>query len=91
MGDLGADLALTLASETLWTALWVAGPVLGLSLLVGLAVSILQVVTQVQEATLSFIPKIIAVVITLTVFGAWMMNTVVQFAVRLIGNIPLYF
>jgi flagellar biosynthetic protein FliQ len=91
VGDLGRDFALALASDTLWTALLVASPVLVLSLLVGLAVSILQAVTQIQEATLSFIPKIVAVVFALVAFGAWMMNTVIHFATRLIGSIPLYF
>lgn len=91
MGELGGDFALVLASDTLWTALLVASPVLVLSLLVGLAVSILQAVTQIQEATLSFIPKIVVVVVTLVTFGSWMMNTVSQFAIRIIGNIPLYF
>ena len=91
MGELGRDFALALASDTLWTALIVAAPVLILSLLVGLAVSILQAVTPIQEATLSFIPKIVAVVFALVTFGAWMMNIVVQFATRVIGSIPLYF
>ena len=91
MGELGRDFALSLASDTLWTALLVASPVLVLSLVVGLAVSILQAVTQIQEATLSFIPKIVVVVVTLVAFGSWMMSTAVQFATRVIGNIPMYF
>jgi len=77
MGDLGRELALALASDTLWTALLVGAPVLVLSMLVGLLISIFQVVTQIQEASLSFVP--------------WMLNMVVQFATRLIGNIPMYF
>lgn len=91
MGELSSDFALALASDMLWTALLVALPVLLLSMLVGLLVSILQVVTQIQEASLSFIPKIITVGITLLVFGTWMTNTVVQYATSLIGGIPRYF
>jgi flagellar biosynthetic protein FliQ len=91
VGELSSDFALALASDMLWTALLVALPVLLLSMLVGLLVSILQVVTQIQEASLSFIPKIITVGITLLVFGTWMTNTVVQYATSLIGGIPRYF
>lgn len=91
MGDLTSDVALALGADTLWTALLVSLPVLGLSMLVGLLVSILQVVTQIQEVSLTFIPKLITVVVTLLLFGSWMLSTVVQFATRLIGNIPAYF
>jgi flagellar biosynthetic protein FliQ len=91
MGELGRDLALALSSDTLWTALLVAAPILIVAMVVGLLVSIFQVVTQIQEATLSFIPKIVAVVFTLVLLGPWMMNQVVQFATRLISNIPAYF
>jgi flagellar biosynthetic protein FliQ len=91
MGDLTNDLALALSAEMLWTALYVSGPVLAASLIVGLLVSILQVVTQIQEATLTFVPKIIAIGFTLLVFGGWMLGTIVQFASTAIGNIPLYF
>ena len=62
MGDLSGDLALTLTSEMLWTAVLLCAPIIGISMLVGLAVSILQVVTQIQESSLSFVPKLIAAV-----------------------------
>ena len=91
MGDLGRELALALASDTLWTALLVGAPVLILSMLVGLLISVLQVVTQIQESSLSFVPKIATALVALVAFGPWMMSIVVQFATRLIGNIPLYF
>jgi flagellar biosynthetic protein FliQ len=91
MGDLRGELALALASDTLWTALLVGAPVLLLSMLVGLLISIFQVVTQIQEASLSFVPKIATALIALVVFGPWMLNVIVQFATRLIGNIPMYF
>lgn len=75
----------------LWTAVLLAAPVLGLSMLVGLLVSIFQVVTQIQEMSLTFVPKIITVALTLIAFGPWMMMTLVRFARTVIGNIPIYF
>lgn len=75
----------------LWTALYVAAPVLGFSMLVGLLISMLQVVTQIQEATLTFVPKILTVGATLLLFGGWMLSLVVQFASKVIGSIPGYF
>lgn len=91
MGDLSSDFALVLASDMLWTAILVSLPVLGLSMIVGLVVSILQVVTQIQEVSLTFVPKIATVAVTLLVFGSWMLNTLVQYATSLIGGIPRYF
>ncbi len=91
MGELSAELALALSSDMLWTAIYLAAPVLGISMLVGLLVSIFQVVTQIQEVSLTFIPKIIAVVATLLVFGSWMLATLTRFATTMIGNIPNYF
>src|ERR1044071_8323312 len=69
MGDLGRELALALASDTLWPALQVGSPVLILSMLVGSAISVLQVVTQIQESSLSFVPKIAAALLALVAFG----------------------
>ena len=91
MGDLGADAAMTLTSEMLWTAVIIAAPVIGISALVGLAVSVLQVVTQIQETSLTFVPKILAAVATLLVLGGWMLTTLSQFATELISGIPSYF
>jgi len=91
MGDLSRDFALTLTARTLWTAVYVCAPVLGLSMLVGLAVSVLQAVTQVQEASIAFVLKITAVVITLLVFGPWMLGRLTEFSRALIANIPAYF
>jgi len=91
VGELTSDVALALGADTLWTALLVSLPILGLSMLVGLLVSILQVVTQIQEVSLTFIPKLLTVMATLLLFGSWMLSTVVQFATGLIGSIPAYF
>jgi flagellar biosynthetic protein FliQ len=86
-----ADLALQLMGEMLFASLLVAGPILGISMVVGVAISVLQVVTQVQEMSLSFVPKIIAVIATLIFLGPWILKKLVTFASGVIGNIPAYF
>ncbi|MGE5676482.1 MAG: flagellar biosynthesis protein FliQ [Pseudomonadota bacterium] len=78
------------AQEAIKVVLMISAPILGLGLLVGLIVSIVQATTQIQEATLSFIPKIIAIALALLVFGPWMMNLMYDFTVKLFENIPTY-
>ena len=90
-GDMSADFALAISSEMIWTGILIAAPILGLALLVGLLVSVFQVVTQIQEMSLTFIPKIITVALALVAFGPWMLSTLVEFSRTLIGNIPTYF
>jgi len=85
------DLAVALASEMLMTAMKVALPVLGVALLVGLLISILQVVTSIQEMTLTFVPKILAVGAVMLLFGHWMLTTLANYSTALISNIPSYF
>jgi len=84
-------LALQLMGEMLIAALLIGAPILGFSMLVGLLISILQVVTQIQEMSLTFIPKIIAVVVTMFVFGPWMLKKLLTFSSTVIGGIPGYF
>ncbi|GAB3040366.1 flagellar biosynthesis protein FliQ [Oleiagrimonas citrea] len=79
-----ADLAMHLLAETLLTAAKVSAPILLSTLAVGLIISILQVVTQIQEMTLTFIPKLITVVVVFLFAGAWMIDIVVGFARHLI-------
>ena len=88
---MNADLALQLLSGVLWNALLISAPLLAVTLIVGLLVSVLQVVTQVQETSLTFIPKIIAAVVVLVVCGAWMLKQLVAFSINIIANIPSYF
>ena len=85
------DLALQLLADVLWNALLIAGPLLAVTLVVGLLMSVLQVVTQVQEASLTFIPEVIASVVVLVVCGPWMLKRLVAFASSAIANIPNYF
>ncbi len=85
-----SDLALQLLGDVLWNTLLISAPLLGVTLLVGLLVSVMQVVTQVQEMSLTYIPKIIAAVIVLVVFGPWMLKRLLSFSTNLISNIPSY-
>jgi len=82
---------MVLTGDMLITTFKVAIPILGTALLVGLLISILQVVTQVQEMTLTFVPKILAVGGVVFIFGHWMLSTLVNYARQLIANIPTYF
>lgn len=75
-----------LGREALTTVILVAGPMLGFGLLVGLLVSIFQAATQIQEQTLSFIPKIIAVLLAGLIFGPWMLRVLIDFADMLLRN-----
>jgi flagellar biosynthesis protein FliQ len=89
--DLGQGAALAMTSDMLWTAVLLCAPLIGITTLAGLVVSILQVVTQVQESSLTFVPKLIAAVAVLLALGGWMLSTLTQFATRLISSIPGYF
>lgn len=85
-----SDFALQLMGELLWNAVLISAPLLGLTLLVGVVVSLLQAVTQVQEMSLTFVPKLLAAVAVLVLFGPWMLKKLVLFSATLIGNIPAY-
>lgn len=85
------DFALMVLNDMLWAAMTISAPVLGLTLLVGVAVSVFQVVTQLQEMSLAFIPKLLVAGLALIAFGGWMLGRLVSFAKALIGNIPQYF
>ena len=90
MNDLGSDMALAMTADMLWTAIKLAAPLIGITTAVGLLVSILQTVTQIQESSLTFVPKLIAAAVVLLVLGGWMMSVLGDYAVSLIGNIPNY-
>jgi flagellar biosynthesis protein FliQ len=77
-----------IGARAMWVTLQVSLPILGVSLAVGLLVSIFQAVTQLQEPTLTFIPKILAVVVVIVVAGPWMMNTMLGFTIDLWAGIP---
>lgn len=84
------EIIIDVASQAITVVLLLSGPILGFGLLVGLLVSIIQATTQIQEQTLSFIPKIIVVFLTLLVFGPWMMHVITEFTTNLYENIYIY-
>lgn len=79
---------ISLGREAVLTVLLVASPMLISGLVVGLLVSLFQATTQIQEQTLAFIPKIVAVLLAIVIFGAWMLRTMVEFTARLIEAMP---
>ncbi|HBK85194.1 MAG TPA: flagellar biosynthetic protein FliQ [Firmicutes bacterium] len=81
------EFIIDLGREAVMVSLLVAGPLLLSGLAVGLLVSILQATTQIQEATLSFVPKILAVMLAALIFAPWMMTVLTEFAGRLLGNL----
>ena len=86
-----ADLALRMMGDLFWTGLLVCLPILGITMLVGLAISVLQVVTQVQEMSLTFVPKLIAATLSLVAFGPWALRQIAGFSTRLWTSIPSMF
>ena len=84
------DLIVGIMAETVWTTLLVAAPVLIVGLVVGVLISLFQAVTQVQEMTLVFVPKIVACLIVLVAALPWMINILVSFTHNIFVNIPTY-
>ena len=82
------DTATDLVRETLLLTLIVSGPVLAAALIVGLVISLLQAVTQIQEQTLSFVPKIAAMAIVAIIAMPWVLTMVMEFATRMFGGAP---
>jgi flagellar biosynthetic protein FliQ len=85
---MNSQMVLTMGQEALFMLLMVSAPVLGTALLVGLLVSLFQAVTQIHEATLAFVPKLIAVVVVFAVVGPWMLTMLVEYIRRMIEAIP---
>lgn len=84
------ELVLTLGQETLKTAAMLSAPLLGAALIVGLMVSVFQAVTQINEATLTFIPKIVVIAVVLILAGPWMIDVLSRFSIELFENVPTY-
>ena len=82
------DTVVNLANQAMTLSLEIAGPILLLGLVVGLAVSLFQAVTSLQEQTLSFIPKIVALALLITLLGPWMLGQLVNYAQDLWQQIP---
>lgn len=79
-----------IASQALYTIIKCSAPLLLVSLIVGLIVSIFQTVTSIQEQTLTFVPKILAIFLTLILLGHWIMNTMVEYMTNLWMNFSAY-
>ena len=84
------DAVLDIARDAIFNIIIVSAPLLLISLIVGLIISIFQTVTSIQEQTLTFVPKILAVFITLMLAGSWMMNTMLEFVNRLWSNFSYF-
>lgn len=84
------DTVVQIANDALYLIIKVSLPVLLVSLIVGLLISIFQTVTSIQEQTLTFVPKIVCVFLSLMLFGHWMINSIVEFMVELFSNFALY-
>ncbi len=84
------DAVMDMTREALFLVIQVSLPVLLVSLCVGLAVSIFQTVTSIQEQTLTFVPKVVCVFLALVLFGNWMMNSMVEFMTSLWADFGLY-
>lgn len=84
------DAVLDIARNAIFNIIIVSAPLLLISLIVGLIISIFQTVTSIQEQTLTFVPKILAVFITLMLAGSWMMNVMIEFVNELWSNFSLY-
>jgi len=84
------DVVLKLAKDTLQITLMVSGPMLIVALVVGIAISIAQVVTSIQDMTLSFVPRVIAVFVAFLITFPWMMNMLLGFTTQLYGHLERF-
>ncbi|MCL2854266.1 MAG: flagellar biosynthesis protein FliQ [Defluviitaleaceae bacterium] len=87
---LSPETVMTVMQNAIWTVILTAAPPLILGLIVGLMVSLFQTITSIQEATLAFVPKILAVFLALIFFGAWMINNLTGFTRSLFYDIPYH-
>ena len=87
---MNSEFVLSLAEKGILTILLVSGPILILALAVGLLVSIFQATTQIQEQTLAFIPKIIAVLVGVVIFGLWMLTKMIEFTTEIYQNLNIF-
>lgn len=83
------EVALDLFREALWLTAMIVGVLVVQSLLVGLVVAMFQAATQINEQTLSFLPRLMVILLTLIVLGPWLLRQLMEYTQTLIGNIPL--
>ncbi|AJS59156.1 flagellar biosynthesis protein FliQ [Paenibacillus sp. IHBB 10380] len=87
---MSSDFIIGLAGQAVYTVLKVSAPMLLMGLVVGLIISIFQATTQIQEQTLAFVPKIVAVLVSLIIFGPWILTTMVDFTFNILDNLYKY-
>lgn len=81
------EMVMNIASEAIKTTIYLAGPLLLAAMAIGILVSVLQAITQINESTLTFIPKMVAVIIVLVIMGPWMLETMQTYASQVFGNV----
>ncbi len=79
----------TLAQDAITVTLMIAAPLLLVGMVVGIIIALFQATTQIQEMTLTFVPKIVAVMMTLLFFSSWMMTTLMDYTENLITSLPM--
>lgn len=84
------ETVISIAEQGIWVVLMVCGPLLLLALVVGLIVSIFQATTQIQEQTLAFVPKIVAVLLGIVFFGPWMLSRILSYANDIFSNLTRF-
>jgi flagellar biosynthetic protein FliQ len=84
-------MVIDLVRQALWTSVLVCAPLLGVALAVGLFIGIIQAATSINESTLSFIPKLVAIALALLVFGSWQLMTLIDFTRNIFQRIPALF
>ena len=87
---MSSDFVIGMAVETIKVTLLISAPMLLMGLIIGLAISIFQAVTQIQEMTLVFVPKIVAVLIALIISLPWMLNIMITYTQNILSNFPAY-
>ncbi|MFJ7970812.1 flagellar biosynthesis protein FliQ [Psychrobacillus sp. NPDC096389] len=87
---MNSEMVISIAESAIWVILLTSGPLLLVALITGLSVSIFQATTQIQEQTLAFVPKIIAVLVALVFFGPWMLSRVTSYATDIFENLIRY-
>jgi flagellar biosynthesis protein FliQ len=85
-----SEAVISIAERGIYTVLMISGPLLALALVVGLIVSIFQATTQIQEQTLAFVPKIVAVLIGIVFFGPWMLSYMLSYASEIFSNLSRF-
>jgi flagellar biosynthetic protein FliQ len=85
-----SEFVIQLAGEAVYTVLKASAPMMVIALVIGLIISVFQATTQIQEQTLAFVPKIVGVLLSILVFGPWILTTLMDFTYNLLNNLYKY-